>query len=215
MSLGPGWPSLDVRAEMLEEAVEVIRELWTGELTAIAAATTPSRTPASYPLPESCRPLPRWRRERRHADRPRRIGDGLIGTGPDAELRRGVPTRPAATDRGIGQVTLCWADSRARRETDRSRVVADRRDPRARRRQELPQPGHFEALTSSVTEDQVAESVSCGPDPEPHVASIRAYIDAGFDQVYMHQVGPDQAGFLEFARRELLPALERQPVKTR
>ena len=54
-----------------------------------------------------------------------------------------------------------------------------------------------------------------GPDPEPHVASIRAYLDAGFDQVYIHQVGPDQAGFLEFARRELLPALERQPVKTR
>ena len=50
---------------------------------------------------------------------------------------------------------------------------------------------------------------------EPHLAKIRAYLDAGFDRVYIHQVGPDQTGFLDFARRELLPALERRPVEAR
>ena len=62
--------------------------------------------------------------------------------------------------------------------------------------------------TESITEEQVAEVISCGPDPEAHLAKIREYIDAGYDHVYLHQVGPDQAGFLRFAQRELLPALE-------
>ena len=63
-----------------------------------------------------------------------------------------------------------------------------------------------------VTEDQVAESVTCGPDPEPILAQIQAYVDAGFDHVYLHQVGPDQAGFIEFASKRLLPAFEREAV---
>jgi len=58
-----------------------------------------------------------------------------------------------------------------------------------------------------VTEDKVAESVVCGPDPQRHLEAIREYVDAGFDHVYIHQVGPDQAGFVDFYRGEILPAL--------
>ena len=32
-----------------------------------------------------------------------------------------------------------------------------------------------------------------------------AFVDAGHDHVYLHQIGPDQDGFLRFAERELLP----------
>ena len=45
--LGDRWPATDVRLEMLEEAVEVIRTLWQGEQRATMALTTPLRTPAS------------------------------------------------------------------------------------------------------------------------------------------------------------------------
>ena len=58
-----------------------------------------------------------------------------------------------------------------------------------------------------VTEDDVAKVIPCGPDPEVHLAGIREYLDAGFDHVYVHQVGPDQEGFLDFVATELLPAL--------
>jgi hypothetical protein len=57
-----------------------------------------------------------------------------------------------------------------------------------------------------VDEDDVAETVVCGPDPAPFLDGIRAFADAGFTHVYVHQVGPDQAGFLRFAERELLAA---------
>jgi hypothetical protein len=39
-----------------------------------------------------------------------------------------------------------------------------------------------------------------------HLDAIETFVDAGFDHVYLHQVDPDQAGFMEFVRRELLTA---------
>lgn len=92
----------------------------------------------------------------------------------------------------------------ARGEADGARVVAD--GPiHGEATQELPNPAHFEHLTSSVTEDQVADALTCGPDPERHLARIREYLDAGYDRVYLHQVGPDQQGFLRFAELNTCP----------
>lgn len=70
---------------------------------------------------------------------------------------------------------------------------------------ELPLPAHFEAVAELVTEDAVAESVVCGPDPERYMAGITEYAEAGYDRICLHQVGPDQAGFMRFYQRELLP----------
>ena len=67
-------------------------------------------------------------------------------------------------------------------------------------------PGRTKA--GSVTEDQVAEIVPCGPDAARHLAKIADYVDAGYDHVYIHQIGPDQTGFIKFAEGELLPALK-------
>jgi hypothetical protein len=58
-----------------------------------------------------------------------------------------------------------------------------------------------------VSEEAVAEQIVCGPDPQRHVEMIRKYERAGFDHIYVHQIGPDQAGFLRFWQRELQPAL--------
>jgi coenzyme F420-dependent glucose-6-phosphate dehydrogenase len=56
-------------------------------------------------------------------------------------------------------------------------------------------------------------AVACGPDAEPHLAAIAACLEAGYDHVYLEQVGPDQAGFLRFAEGELLPALELETLR--
>src|SRR5690348_8303268 len=71
--------------------------------------------------------------------------------------------------------------------------------------QELPLPAHFEQAGKSVRPEDVAEVVVCGPDPERHIAEIRTYADAGFDHIYVHQVGPDQDGFFRFYAAEVLP----------
>ncbi|MGI8703912.1 MAG: hypothetical protein ACR2JZ_05320 [Candidatus Limnocylindrales bacterium] len=58
-----------------------------------------------------------------------------------------------------------------------------------------------------VSEDDVAEAVICGPDPDRHLEAIREYADAGYTHVYVHQVGPDQEGFMRFYQGEVLPKL--------
>lgn len=70
---------------------------------------------------------------------------------------------------------------------------------------ELPLPEHFEAAAKPVTEDQVAEVITCGPDPKRHVSAVQKYVEAGHDHVCVHQVGPDQQGFMKFYERDVLP----------
>jgi len=72
---------------------------------------------------------------------------------------------------------------------------------------ELPLPAHFETVAELVTEESLAESVVCRPDPERHLAAIAKYAGAGYDHVCVHQVGPDQAGFVRFYEREIFPRL--------
>jgi len=75
---------------------------------------------------------------------------------------------------------------------------------------ELPGPKHFDAASTFVREDDVAEQVPCGPDVAAHVAGVKKFIDAGFTHVAVVQIGGDTQGrFFEWAEAELLPELRR------
>jgi G6PDH family F420-dependent oxidoreductase len=202
---GDAWPEWDVRAEMLEEAVKVIRALWSGEVTSHRGRYYRVQNARLYSLPETLPPVRVAASGPRMAELAGRIGDGLIATSPDRELLEAYDT---AGGRGpkIGQLTVCWAKSEAE-----ARRVAHEWWPTAALRgevsQELPNPSQFTQLAEGVTEDQVAEVILCGPDATGHLEKIREFETAGFDHVYLHQVGPDQDGFLDWARREILPAV--------
>ena len=73
---------------------------------------------------------------------------------------------------------------------------------------ELPLPEHFQAVAELVTEDAVADSIACGPDPERHLAAIQKHAAAGIDHICVHQVGRDQKGFFEFYAEEILPQMK-------
>ena len=73
--------------------------------------------------------------------------------------------------------------------------------------QGLPTWTLFEQAATLVTEDTATEHVPCGPSVEPILESVDQYLDAGFDHLYFHQIGPDQSGFLEFWTTDLQPAL--------
>lgn len=72
----------------------------------------------------------------------------------------------------------------------------------------MPTPHHFELVASLVTEDQVADKVVCGPDPQPALDAVRTAVDSGIDHIYFHQVGPDQDAFFQFWRDALRPAID-------
>lgn len=203
--LGQAWPEWDVRAEMLEEAVEVIRALWRGEITSHRGRYYTVQNARIHTLPEDLPPIHVAAGGPKMAELAGRIGDGFIGTGPDPAVLEAYRAAGGEGPR-FGQVSLCWAPTERE-----ARRTAHEWWPTAALKgevtQELPNPAQFTDLVKIVTEDMVAESISCGPDPAHHLEQIRAYIDAGYDRVYLHQVGPDQRGFLDFAARELLPAL--------
>ena len=69
----------------------------------------------------------------------------------------------------------------------------------------LPSPRHFEQATALVTEQHISDALACGPDPAEHVAAIQEIVDAGFDEVYVGQIGPDHRRFVDFYAREVLP----------
>ena len=136
-----------------------------------------------------------------------RASDGFIATGPERDLIEIFDKAGGNGKPRYGSVTVCWA-----KDEKSARRTAHRIWPTAAMESslswELPLPKHFEDVAKFVTEDAVAETIVCGPDPERHVQAIMKYVDAGFDHVAVHQVGPDQTGFFSFYAREVLPRLE-------
>jgi coenzyme F420-dependent glucose-6-phosphate dehydrogenase len=200
--LGDPWPEHSMRAAMLEEAVALVRRLWSGELVDHDGDFYRVSRARLYTLPDAPPPILIAASGPESAKLAGRIGDGLISTAPDGKLLRAYGQKGPK----VGQVTVCWAKTEAA-----ARKTALEWWPTAAipgdNSQELPLPSSFEALAKLVTADALAEQVPCGPDPEAHLAKIQPFIEAGFDHVYIHHVGPDQDGFLEFAEKELLPRL--------
>jgi G6PDH family F420-dependent oxidoreductase len=135
-----------------------------------------------------------------------RIGDGFITTQPAAEDVRGY-RRSGGAGPAVGALKVCWADDERQARRLAYELWPTEGLP-GQLSQELPVPAHFEQAVELVTEEMVASRVPCGPDPERHLEAIVAYRHAGFDEIYVNQIGPDQGGFLEFYNKELRPRLE-------
>lgn len=201
---GDRWPAYEVRAEMLDEAVEVIRLLWEGEMESFWGAYYTVENARIYTLPEELPPIIVAAGGEQSAELAGDIGDGLVCTAPKAELVNTFRENGGTGKPCYGQLTVCWAENEAE-----ARRTAYEIWPNAGLQgeltQELPTPAHFEQAVATVREEDVADRVVCGPDPQQHLAQIQKYVDAGFDHVYIHQVGPDQEGFFRFYEREILP----------
>jgi G6PDH family F420-dependent oxidoreductase len=133
-----------------------------------------------------------------------RIGDGFCTVQPDAESVGRF--RSHGNDDALvqGGTKVCWGADEAAAVKTVHRLWPNEALP-GELAQILPTPEHFVQASALVTEEMVAEQVVCGPDIERHVAKIREYADAGFDELYVNQIGPDQDAFFEAYRTEVLP----------
>ena len=206
--VGQGWPAVGARHAMLEEAVEIISGLFDGEPSfnyrgayfdveqARLWDLPEQRVPIGIAVsgPDSCRLAGQQ-------------GDIMIAVTPEAELGEMFDAAGGQGKPRVGQVAISY---------DQDRDAAVRRAHEEFRwfglgwkvNADLPNPESFKAATQFVSPGQVADGLSCGPDVDEHVQAIRAYVDAGFDEVAIVQVGgAAQTAFLEWAERELLPAL--------
>lgn len=65
--------------------------------------------------------------------------------------------------------------------------------------------GTAQGLLELVTEEMIGDKLTCGADVDQHVEAIQAYADAGFDELYVNQIGPDQDAFFTAYREHVLP----------
>lgn len=203
--LGDRWPPADVRLEMLEEAVAVMRLLWEGGTKDHHGKHYTVENAHVYDLPEGDLPVVVSAFGPKAMEVAARIGDGYWGTSPQAELVEQYQ-KQGGTGPRYAQASLCWAPDVA---TARRTVFEQwpNGGVSGQASQDLPTPSHFEQVASVLTEEQVVGSTPCGPDPEQVVESVKQYVDAGYDHVYFHQIGPDQEGFFRFWENELRPRL--------
>ena len=201
--LGARWPSAGERLDMLREAIAIMRELWRGELTSHEGKHYVVDNARIYTLPDEDIEIMVAASGLEAAELAADVGDGLVCSSPQPGPVERYVERGGNGSR-FGQLTVCWAKSEA--EARRTALEwwpnAGLKGPLG---QELALPSHFEEAAAMVGEDEIAESVACGPDPDDHLAAIEEFAQAGFDHVYVHQVGLDQEGFLAFYEQEILP----------
>lgn len=205
--VGRGWPETDVRQARLAEAIQVIRLLWGGGFQSHHGAFYTVEQARLYTLPAESPALMVAVGGVKSAEIAATLGDGMIGTEPDKKLLKAFKKGPGARKPCYGELTVCWGkDERKARQTATEWWPIQAMDSSLA--WELRLPAHFEAAAEMVTEEAIAESMVCGPDPKRHLEALREYADAGYDHVCVHQVGPDQAGFMQFYKSEILPRLK-------
>jgi G6PDH family F420-dependent oxidoreductase len=199
--LGDRWPEADVRLEMLEEAVEVIRLLWRGGDQSHHGRHYTVENARVYDLPDRRVPILVSGFGPKAIRLAARIGDGFCTTSPDAEAI-GLYRSEGGTGPVHAGTKVCFmADE------DDARATAHRIWPNealpGELAQVLPTPAHFEQACELVEPEMLVTPV--GPDLDKHVDSLRAYADAGVDELFVQQIGPDQEAFFDIWAREVLP----------
>lgn len=205
--LGRRWPSAEERLEMLEEAVHVIRELLTGRLITHNGAHYTVETARLYSVPAAAPPIFMSGFGDKAIKLAGRLADGYMCVQPNADFVR-LYRESGGGDRPVqGGLKVCWGPDQGQARKTMHRLWPTDEIP-GEAAQLLPLPRHFGQLAELITEDMI--SAPCGPDPAVHLKGIRAYTQAGFDEVYIGQVGPDHDGFFDFYAGQVLPRLREE-----
>jgi G6PDH family F420-dependent oxidoreductase len=202
---GEGFPARRVRHERFREALEIIRLLWQGGYRSYDGKHLQLEDARVFDLPEELPLIAVAASGPESARIAAELGDGLFAVEPDGDLVgswRGLGGRGPA----YGEMPLAWAQD----EESAVQAVLEKNSFALsgwKVMSELPNPVNFEAVTATVTPDQVREAFACGPDPKRHLDVARQYADAGFDHLVAMNAGPDPDGFMDFFTRELAAPL--------
>ena len=202
--LGAKWPSADERLEMLEEAIEVMRQLWQGDYQTHRGKHYTVEDARIFDLPDEPIELAVAAMQPQAAELAGRVGDALINVAPKKEIIEKFDEAGGTGKPKYGQVTVCYAETK-----DAARKTAFEVWPNAlvegSASQELPLPKDFEQLVEGRDPKELDDTLVLGNDADEFAEEIKKYGEAGYTHVYVHQIGPDQRGFLEFAETALFP----------
>jgi G6PDH family F420-dependent oxidoreductase len=206
-TVGQGWPGVDKRQEMLVEAVEIIRALHAGDLVSYDGKYFRVDSARVWDLPDGGVPIGLAVSGDKSIERLAPLGDHLISTEPSADLVTSWDQHHPTASRKIGQIPICWdpdKDTAVARAHDQFRWFAGGWAVNA----DLPTTASFSGATQFVRPDDVASSIACGPDLDELAESAKPFLDAGYTDVALVQIGGDtQDQFLAEAAEPLLKKL--------
>jgi G6PDH family F420-dependent oxidoreductase len=192
---------------MLEEAMTIIRSLLDGGYVNYKGDHYRVDSAKLWDLPEEYLEIGIAVSGQQSIEKFSPLADHLIAVEPKPELVSQWDGSRSGDSRKIGQIPICW-------DTDRDRAIQTAHEQFRwfaggwKVNAELPGPAGFRDATQFVRPEDVAENIPCGPDVDAIAEQVHAFVDAGFTDVALVQIGSErQDEFLEVAHKELLPAL--------
>lgn len=203
--LGEAWPPVSLRLDRLREALGLIRELLTGKVVTHTGEHYTVHDARIFSLPDTPPDILISGFGPKAIELAAEIGEGWITVSPDKE---GMETYRSAGGQGRTQagVKVCWAAS----EDEAAKTAHElwgHMGAGGQTSQDIPMWLGFEGIRELTTPEDMKKLVPCGPDPEPAAEAIREYLEIGFDEVYVAQMGPDQEGGIRFLQDQVFPLL--------
>jgi coenzyme F420-dependent glucose-6-phosphate dehydrogenase len=202
--LGQRWPEIEVRQERLAEAIAIIRMLWQEGQHSHHGKYFVVENAQVYSLPDQPPPIMLAAAGPKSVTMAAELGDGLIGTEPDRKLVQKFRDEAGTGKPCYGEIHVCFDQ-----DEHKAQQLAHEIWPVAglpgQLFSELGLPSLFEKASELVSIEHISNLIPCGPDPEKHLRAIREYIKAGYDHIFIHQIGPNQEQFMDFYAREIFP----------
>lgn len=198
---------MDVRHEMLGEAIEVIRKLWSGDYVSHRGRHYTVEDARIFDLPDRSIAIVVAVSGPASLDLAAAAGaEGIMAIDPDPELIEGWARRGGDRDATWTEVPMSW-------DPDEQRAVELAHErfrfglPGWKVMAELPNPVNFDAATALAEPRDTAAQVPCGPDPARHAEAVGAFVQAGYESVCLVPVADDVEGMLDAWEAEIRPRL--------
>ncbi len=213
--VGGYWPETSERIARMFEAIDIIRKLFTGKDVKHDGRWYKLETTRLWTMPDEAPPIYIATAGPYTAKRTGEVCDGIITVGAPAEKiglvlgrfeegARAAGKHPATMPK-ILQLHLSWAPT-----DEQALANAMLEWPNGGMKfskQDIRSPGDFAAIAKLVRPEDFEGRMLISSDLEAHRREIQRFLDMGFDQVYLHNVGRNQDEWIDAFGREVLPGL--------
>ena len=203
--VGDRWPAVEVRHEMLREAIEIIRALWSGEWTTYRGRHLTVEDARLHTLPDTEPRIAVAASGPASIDLATELGDDLVTDSPEPDVLATFRDR-TPDGRAWTQIPVSYDEDHATALDHAHNFAFGATGWKVM--SELPNIPAFDATAALVDDDAIQELVVTGNDPGPLVDKVEQAADAGYDHIAIVQVGPDRtAGFQRWFDEQVRPKL--------
>jgi coenzyme F420-dependent glucose-6-phosphate dehydrogenase len=215
--VGGEWPEIGIRSAMMFESIEIINKLFTGKVVKHKGEYFTLESARLYTIPPEDQRVPIYVATAGpvNAKRTGKFADGIITVGAADEKIRMLWDKYSEGAREAGkdvtespkllQVHISWA--RTDEEAVAQAVDEWPNGGMPFPKQDIRNPEDFAAMAKLVRPEDFRNRVLVTSDLGKHIEHIQHYVDMGFDEVHLHNVGRNQAEFIEVFGKEVLPEL--------